>query len=83
MAYSPAIEKLKNIPIVSAAIAYDDAVTGETYMVIINQALYFGHHLENILLSPNQFRVNGIQVEEAPKHLTQGKSSHSISFPEE
>jgi hypothetical protein len=29
-AYSPAIEKLENIPIVTAAILYDDAVTGES-----------------------------------------------------
>ncbi len=72
-----------NIPIVSAAIAYDDVVVGETYVIIINQALYFRQHLENILLHLNQFRVNGVQVEEAPKHLTQGKSSHSIKFSEE
>ncbi len=79
-AYSPTVKKLENI---SAALAYDDALTGETYIIIINQALYFGQHLENILLNPNQFRVNGMQVENAPKHLTQGKSSHSIVFPEE
>ena len=82
-AYSPTVMKLENIPIVSAALAYDDALTGETFIIIINQALYFGQHLENILLNPNQFRVNGIQVEDAPKHLTQGNSSHSIVFPEE
>jgi hypothetical protein len=50
---------------------------------IINQALYFGHYLDNILLNPNQFRVKSIQVEEALKHLTEREPSHSITFPEE
>ena len=59
-AYSPTVKKLENTPTVLAALAYDDALTGETFIIIINQALYFGQHLENILLNPNQFRVNGI-----------------------
>lgn len=52
-------------------------------MGIINQALYFGQYLDNILLNPNQFRVNDIQVEKKLKHLNHGESSHSITFPEE
>ncbi len=47
-AYSPAIEKIENIPIVSAATAYDDAISGETYVVIINQTIFwvtFGQYL--------------------------------------
>ncbi len=34
-------------------------------------------------MSPNQLRVNDVQGEEAPKHLTKGKSSNSTTFPEE
>jgi hypothetical protein len=82
-AYSPMVKKLENIPIVSAALAYDDALTCETFIIIINQALYFGQHLKKIKLNPNQSRVHRIQVEDTPKHLTQGKPSHSITFPEE
>jgi hypothetical protein len=44
-AYSPKLDTMKNIPIVRAALAYDDASTGETYVLIINQALYFGNAL--------------------------------------
>ncbi len=43
-AYSPDLEVLRDIPIVKAAMAYDDAVTGETYVIMLNQALYFGYH---------------------------------------
>ena len=45
-AYSPTIEKLEDIPIVSAALAYDDSLTGETFIIIINQALYLGDTLK-------------------------------------
>ncbi len=84
LAYSPnSIEKLESIPIVSAAVVYDEAVTDEAYIIIINQALYFGQNLRNTLLNPNQFRVSVVQVEKAPKHPTQAKSSLSIRFPEE
>ena len=39
LAYSPnSIEKLESIPIVSAAVVYDEAVTDEAYVIIINQA---------------------------------------------
>ncbi len=67
----------------AAIIAYDDAITGESYIIIFHQALYFGQHLKNILLNPNQIRVNDVQVEDAPRHLTKGQSSHSIKFPQE
>jgi len=47
------LEVLQDIPIVKAAVAYDDPNTGETYVIIINQALYFGEQLTHILLNPN------------------------------
>ncbi len=41
-AYYPTTKKLGNIPIVLAAVAFDDAaVMGEAYVVIINQASIF------------------------------------------
>jgi hypothetical protein len=35
-AYSPKLEVFKDVPLVKAALAYDDAVTGETYINIVN-----------------------------------------------
>jgi hypothetical protein len=50
--------------------------------VIINQALYFGSHLEYALLNPNQLlRVDGLQVDYAPKQISQGEPSHPVYFP--
>jgi hypothetical protein len=78
--FTPDLEKIRDVPIVKAAIAYDDSITGETYVVIINQVLYFDTALPHILLNPNQMRAYGIQVEDVPKHLSKGTSSHSIFF---
>jgi hypothetical protein len=82
-AYSPELEVLKDIPIVKAAVAYDNAITGETYIVKLNQALYFGDALTQILITPNQLQANGVDVYDAPRHSTKGKSPHMIRFPQD
>ncbi len=76
------MEALRDIPIIKAAIAYDDPQSGETVILIINQPLYFGGQLQQMLLNPNQIRSNDIQVNDAPKHLS-ASSSHSILVKEE
>jgi hypothetical protein len=48
-------DKLNGIPIVQAATAYD-ALSGETYIVVLSQALYLGNHSSYSLLCPNQLR---------------------------
>jgi len=46
--------------------------------LIINQVLYFRDQLDNFLLNPNQLRAHGITVDDVPKCLSKGKSTHSI-----
>jgi hypothetical protein len=43
-----------SVPIVTAAIAYDDKITAKTYILIVHQALYFGDKLQHNLLNPFQ-----------------------------
>jgi hypothetical protein len=43
----------KDILIAKAAAAYNDHIKGETFIVIINQAIYFDNALPQILLKPN------------------------------
>lgn len=81
--FTPELSQMRDVPIVKAALAYDDSITGETFVIIVNQALYFGDSLPHILLNPNQMRTHGVRVEDVPKHLSQGKSSHSIYFEDE
>jgi hypothetical protein len=76
------MQSLRDIPIVKAAIAYNDSQTGETIILVINQALYFGSHLSHMLLNPNQMLAHRIIVDDIPAHLST-RSSHSIIVPKE
>ena len=59
---------VKRVPIVTAAIAYDDPRSGEVFILIIHQALYFGD-MSHCLLCPMQLRLNDVVINEQPKFL--------------
>jgi hypothetical protein len=61
-AYSPE----RNIPIVSAATAFTCQESGLTYILIINEGLWFGNKLSNSLINPNQLRFVGVLVQDNP-----------------
>jgi hypothetical protein len=80
--YHPKYKPVTNVPVVKAATAYD--YNGTTYILILNQELYFGDDMPNSLLNPNQIRSNGVTVDNCPTHLSPNKDSRlSIYFPEE
>jgi hypothetical protein len=54
---------------VTAVVAYDDPVSGETILLIINQAIYIPT-LEHNLLCPMQMRLKDVLVSEIPKFLS-------------
>jgi hypothetical protein len=76
--------EINDIPIVKAATAYDSP-TGETYILVIPQALYLGEYLDYTLLCPNQLRHYGITVDDVPRHLAPNPdiATHSIFIPED
>jgi len=80
--FSKSMNAMQDVPIVKAAVAYDDHITGETLILVINQALYFGSQLSHILLNQNQMRAHGLTVKDCPKHLLKGKSRHAIILEE-
>jgi hypothetical protein len=80
--FSKSLQAMQDIPIVRAALAYDNAETGEKVNIVINQALYFGNQLSHILLNQNQMRAHGLTVDDCPKHLSKGQSTHSIIIEE-
>jgi transposase InsO family protein len=57
------------VPIVTAAIAYDDPKSGEVFILLIHQALHF-EEMPNCLLCPMQLRLNDVELNERPKFLT-------------
>jgi len=82
--FSDNYEPMKQVPITKVGRAYDDPSTGETLILIFDQALYLGDVLDHKLICPNQARANGVIVDDVPRHLSHdGKSTHSLFFPEE
>ena len=63
--YSPA----KNIPIVSAATAWQSQNTGQVYILILNEALWMPN-LPHSLIDPNQLRHFGTTVQDNPVHMS-------------
>jgi hypothetical protein len=73
------------VPIVTAAIAYDDPINAQTYVLIVHQALYFGDKLPHNLINPFQCRLNEVRINECARVLTcrPDDSAHSIEFTKE
>ena len=64
---------VSKVPIITAAIAYDDPKSGNVFVLLIHQALYF-QDLDHCLLCPMQLRLNDVVVNERPKFLTERPS---------
>ena len=75
---------MKDVPIVTAGMAYDDPESGETFILILSQALYLGEQMKNTLLCPNLLCTNDVIVDDIPKHLAPDPTmaAHSFYIPE-
>jgi hypothetical protein len=71
-------EPMKDIPIGSVASAYKCEDTGQTYILLWHQFLYFGDRIPVMLLNGNQMQANGHTVEDIPKQFDES-SGHSIT----
>ena len=65
----------------SAVVAYDHPETGDTFMLVIHQAILIPKMKTN-LLCPMQLRDNDVQVNDEPKHmaLNPANETHAITF---
>ena len=57
--YNNTYTPIQDFPIVSCATAYTN-IYGITYILVINEALFYGEKLDHSLLNPNQLRHNHI-----------------------
>jgi hypothetical protein len=75
---------MDNKPIVDAALAYDNPITGETCLLLVHQAILM-EEMDNNLLCPMQIRTNDVRINECPKFLSENpnKDPHSIHIPDE
>jgi hypothetical protein len=65
-AYDSSIKPLENVPIVTGATAYDDLVSGNTFILVFNESLYYGNSLDHSLINPNQLRAYGVPLWDNP-----------------
>ena len=63
--YDDSYEPITNVPIVSGATAYTND-EGETFILVINEDLYYGDKLDHSLINPNQVRHNHIHYWDNP-----------------
>jgi Reverse transcriptase (RNA-dependent DNA polymerase) len=79
--YSDSYEPIRNVPIVKGATAITSAITGETLILVFNEAIWMGDHLDHSLLNPNQMRHNGIVVQDNPyDSVALHLASHEAEF---
>ena len=64
--YTDTYEAIKSVPIVKAATAYDNPETGETTILILNEAIWMGDKMQHTLINPNQLRAYGVSVQDNP-----------------
>jgi hypothetical protein len=71
-AYDKSYKPQEGVPIVAGGTAYDDPTTGTTYILVFNEALYYGIKLDHSLINPNQVRSYGIGFWDNPFDHTRG-----------
>ena len=64
--YDTSYSPLTNVPIVTAATAWDDPSNNTTWLLIVNEGLFYGDKLDHSLLNPNQIRHFGNIFQDNP-----------------
>ena len=64
--YREVYDAIRNVPIVTAATAWQSPITGQGYILIFNEAIWMGDHMDHTLLNPNQLRHYGVRVQDDP-----------------
>ena len=54
--YDPSYKTFYNVPIVSGATTVMDSIIGNSFIMVINEALYYVKKLNHSLINPNQLR---------------------------
>lgn len=76
--FSENLPTVQEVPIASVCKIWEELTTGELWLlVILHKALYFGDHLRESLLCPNQLWAAGNLMKDVPTQFN-SESSHSI-----
>ncbi len=80
--YNPQGPVNSNLCTFSAALAYNDATTGKSVILVVHQAIYIPD-LNHNLLSTMQLRLNDVTVNDVPRFLTEKPTplTHALVIP--
>ena len=67
--FSENLPVVQEVPIATVLTVWESPKTGELWMLVIHEALYFGEQLKESLLCPNQIRAAGNLVQDTPKQF--------------
>ena len=59
-------DAIKNVKIATVSTAWQSHHTGQTYILVFNQALWMGELMDHTLINPNQLRYHGTIVQDNP-----------------
>ena len=81
--YSDDYKPIPNIPIVTAATAWQSRSTGQVYIIVPEEALWMGDSMQTTLINPNQSRHFGVVIQNdpisnIPMHLRTKDASFSL-----
>ena len=65
-AYEKSLKPIEGVPIMNGTTDWDNPVTQHTYILVINEALYYGNKLKHSLINPNQVRSYGLNIWDNP-----------------
>jgi len=60
------LSPITDVPIATVATAWSNPSTGDAYIIIMNEVLFFGQGMDHSLINPNQVRHYGLQVHDNP-----------------
>ena len=66
--YSSQYEAVRNVPVVTGATVWTNAVDGTAYLLIFHESLWMGDKLDHTLVNPNQLWAYGVSVQDNPFH---------------
>ena len=74
--YNSSYKPLHNVPIVSGATAWDNPDDGVTWILVVNEGLFYGSQLDHSLLNPNQLRHHGLMYQDNPFNKEEALGIH-------
>ena len=76
--YDASCKPLYNVPIVTGATTVTDSITGNSFIMVINEALYYGKKLDHSLINPNQLRFDETMVWDNPFDLCRDLCTETV-----